>query len=309
MLPGSRKRTSVLAGWTLTSTSSPGRSMKSASTGWRSRGKQILIGGAHRADQQPVLHRAAVDEQILVIGDAAVEGRQTRDPAEPRRTALIVDRQAVRRQLAGRQRRDPRRAVLAWLNAQRAPPVMLQGEADIGPRHGEPLHHVEAGGIFAPLRAQELAPRRDLAEQLLDGDPRAGRQRGRPLPRQFAVVDDTRPAIGAAHPAFDRHPGDAGDRRQCLAAKAERGHLLDRLARQLRGRVPLQRQRDLVLRHAAAVVDDLDPVQPAGRKAHCDPGGTRVDRVLDQLFQRAGRSFHHFTRRDAVDEMLGQTAY
>ena len=48
-------------------------------------GEQILIGGADRADQQPVLHRPAVDEQILMVGDAAVEGRQAGDAAEPRR--------------------------------------------------------------------------------------------------------------------------------------------------------------------------------------------------------------------------------
>ena len=46
-------------------------------------GEQVLIGGAHRADQQPVLHRPAVDEQILMVGDAAVEGRQAGDAAEP----------------------------------------------------------------------------------------------------------------------------------------------------------------------------------------------------------------------------------
>src|SRR3546814_14132061 len=37
-------------------------------------GEQVLIGGADSAEQQAVLHRAAVDEPLLMVGDAAVEG-------------------------------------------------------------------------------------------------------------------------------------------------------------------------------------------------------------------------------------------
>ena len=89
-------------------------------------GEQVLIGGADRADQQPVLHRAAVDEQILMVGDAAVEGRQAGDAAEPRRAARIIDGEAVRGQLAVGQRRDPGRPVLAGLDGERPPAVMLE---------------------------------------------------------------------------------------------------------------------------------------------------------------------------------------
>ena len=35
-------------------------------------GEEILIGAAHRAEQQPVTHRPAIDEQILRAGGAAV---------------------------------------------------------------------------------------------------------------------------------------------------------------------------------------------------------------------------------------------
>ena len=48
---------------------------------------------------------------------------------------------------------------------------------------------------------------------------------------------------------------------------------------------------------------------PALRQRDRDPRRAGVDRVFDQLLQRAGRSFHHFTGGDAVDEMLGQAAY
>ena len=81
---GSRKRTSVLAGWTLTSTSSRGNFEEQGRDRVAVAREQVLIGGADRADQQPVLHRPAVDEQILLVGDAAVEGRQADDAAQPR---------------------------------------------------------------------------------------------------------------------------------------------------------------------------------------------------------------------------------
>ena len=44
-------------------------------------GDQVAVGRAHGADQQPVLHRPAVDEQVLLTGDradAASAARQSR---------------------------------------------------------------------------------------------------------------------------------------------------------------------------------------------------------------------------------------
>ena len=54
--------------------------------------EHVGVGAAHRADEQPVLHRAAVDEQVLVVGDAAVEGRQAGDrrSAASRRAARSI---------------------------------------------------------------------------------------------------------------------------------------------------------------------------------------------------------------------------
>jgi hypothetical protein len=39
-------------------------------------GQEVGVGGAQRALQQPVAHRASVDEQVLVGGVAAAVGRQ-----------------------------------------------------------------------------------------------------------------------------------------------------------------------------------------------------------------------------------------
>ena len=131
---------------------------------------------------------------------------------------------------------------------------MVEREADVAARHRQPLHRVEAGGIFGARAAQELAPRGDLVEQPFDADPRAGRKRGRPLAHRLAMIDLDPPAVGAAHAAFERQPRHAGDRRQRLAAEAEAGDPVDRVVGQLRGRVALEREAHFVGRHAAAVV-------------------------------------------------------
>ena len=84
---------------------------------------------------------------------------------------------------------------------------------------------------------------------------------------------------------------------------------LDLVAGQLGGGVALERERHVGRAHAAAVVGHLDPRRAAAAERDRDPRRAGVDRIFDQLLQRAGRSFHHFTGGDAVDQMLGQAAY
>ena len=61
--------------------------------------------------------------------------------------------------------------------------------------------------------------------------------------------------------------------------------------------------------HAAAIVRNFDPVDPAADKRNRDLGRAGIDRVFHQFLQRRSRSFHHFTGGDAIDEMRRQPAY
>jgi hypothetical protein len=73
------------------------------------------------------------------------------------------------------------------------------------------------------VRFQELEPRRDAVEQVLDGDDCAGRRAGlRALEELPAVDANVRPDLFRSRAGDARHLCDRGDRRQCLAAKAER---------------------------------------------------------------------------------------
>jgi hypothetical protein len=146
--------------------------------------EQVGIGAAKRADEQPVLHRPAVDEQILMVGDAAIVGRQADHAAQMHVGAVDIDADAVRREIALRERGDARQLVLPALHVEHASPVMFDDEADVGPRHREPFDDVDARSIFAPRAAQKFAPRRNAREQILDDDTRAVAQRRRAPPRR-----------------------------------------------------------------------------------------------------------------------------
>ncbi len=74
-------------------------------------GKQVAVGCAERPDQQPILHWARVDEQKLLVGHAAIEGRQADDAGQPQAIADAVDAEPVPVELMAEQRRDPRRRV------------------------------------------------------------------------------------------------------------------------------------------------------------------------------------------------------
>ena len=137
--------------------------------------EHVGIGAADCTGEQAVLHRAAVDEQILVVGHAAIVGRQARDPGQAHVAAVHVDRDAVVLELARDQLRDAVGQPFPALQREDSPLAVIEADRHVGPRHGKPHDHVLAGGVFAPRRAQELAPRGDLAEQVFDPHPRAGR--------------------------------------------------------------------------------------------------------------------------------------
>ncbi len=73
--------------------------------------------------------------------------------------------------------------------------------------------------------------------------------------------------------------------------------------------MPLQRERHVGRRHAAAVVDHLDARDPAVTQAYEDVARARVDRIFDQLLERGRRAFDHLAGGDAIDQMLREAAY
>src|SRR5215510_281469 len=70
----------------------------------------------------------------------------------------------------------------------------------------------------------------------------------------------------------------------------------------------LDREVEIVARHAFAVVADADQAPAAAVGEHLDAARAGIECVLDELLHHAGRTFHHFARGDAVDHGLGELA-
>ena len=75
-------------------------------------GNKVPIGGAERTDEQPILHRARIHEEILLVRNAPIEGWQADDAGQPQSIAGTIDPDPVTAQfvVSIRQRaRAPRR--------------------------------------------------------------------------------------------------------------------------------------------------------------------------------------------------------
>ena len=287
----------------------PGRNIKEQRQHCMAVARQHLgIGAAHRPHQQAVLHRPAVDEQVLVIGHPAIEGRQPGHPGQPGRAALQIDQHAILGQFTRDNACHALRQTFARLRGQGPASVMLQRKAQFGPGHGQTADDVEAGSIFGPRTAQELAPRRHLFKQPFHPHPGARRQRGGAFFGQRAIIDHAPPALCPAHPAFQRQGCDTGDRGERLAPEAQSGDLFDGVVGQLRGGMPLQRQRQFGRAHPAAIVGHFDSRRAAFPQPHRNGLRAGVDGVLDQLLQCRSRTLDHLAGGDAVDQRFGQAA-
>jgi hypothetical protein len=109
-------------------------------------------------------------------------------------------------------------------------------------------------------------------------------------------------------PRDDGQMRHRADRRERLAAEAERADVEEVVVRKLGGGVTLDRKRKVGARHAGAVVAHPNEPPPAAVGHHLDAGRTGVERVLDQLLHHARRPLHHLARGDAVDDAFGELA-
>ena len=70
----------------------------------------------------------------------------------------------------------------------------------------------------------------------------------------------------------------------------------------------LEGNRQLLWGDAPAVVFHGDQAHTTGEQAHRDVGGTRVQRVVEQLAQHRCRAFNHLASGDLADQFIGEFA-
>ena len=74
----------------------------------------------------------------------------------------------------------------------------------------------------------------------------------------------------------------------------------------LRSGVALESQHGVVAHHAAAVVGYLDELLSAGFDVHANALRTRVQRILQQLFDYRRRTLHYLAGGDFVGDIVGE---
>src|SRR5690606_123282 len=113
--------------------------------------------------------------------------------------------------------------------------------------------------------------------------------------------------IGAA--TAERYAFDRGDRGQRHALKAVAVYGFEVAeAGDLAGRMPRQRQRQFLLRNAAAVVGDAQEAHAAFFQMDVDTGGTGIETVFEDLLEHRGRAFNHLACGNLADEEVRQRA-
>ena len=64
-------------------------------------------------------------------------------------------------------------------------------------------------------------------------------------------------------------------------------------------------EREIAMRHAAAVVGDADPPPAAAIGEDVDAAGAGIDGVFDEFLHHARGTFDHLAGGDAVDDLFG----
>ena len=71
-------------------------------------------------------------------------------------------------------------------------------------------------------------------------------------------------------------------------------------------RMPLQCQRELILRNAAAVVGDKYALEPPALNAHFNAVGSGIDGIFNEFLNDGSRTLNHLACGDLTDELRGK---
>ncbi len=170
----------------------------------------------------------------------------------------------------------------------------------------------DAGNLrrFGPVRLQELAPGRQVVEEVVHLDD--GAWSGRHLllgGNEAAVHPHLGAAVAVARTRAQHEVRHRGDRWQRLAAKAvrqDRGQIVGP-ADLARG-VTLDRQPRIVRVHPFPVVLDPDLLLAAEFDMDGDAPRAGVDGVLDEFLDDGRGALDDFASRDLVGKIIGEAA-
>ena len=266
--------------------------------------KHVLVRLTHGVREGSVAHETTVDEEILRIALRFRDGRQSDEPRKAHPQVFRVDRTVPALERPRHQCDDAFVLRFDGRKVENMATVLVQDKAHrrIGQSYAMELR--DDVRVLRRLGFHEFAPGGRLVKEVAHLNARALLRPRRGDEFAFGKLPG---AVGPRCTALNRHRRHRIDRCERFAAKAERRNIFKiKEIADLARRVALERERELVLRDAAAVVRDDDALQAAPVDTYFDIHGTRVDGVFHEFFDDRRGALDHLTRRNLTDELGGK---
>ena len=270
-------------------------------------GNELLVGTDDGAVQQPVLDKAAVDEQELLASRASGRIRLAHKPLDLDDVGVFLDRHKALVVFGPQNAHHPLtqrpglqgKQVVALVRQRKRKPRMGEGHTLKFVHHMAQLHGV---GL------QEIPTGRHVVKQVLHvkggaHGTRLGFFAGHfgPVARQF------HPHLRGFLAGGDLDVRDGRNRSQRLTTEALGGQVEQVVRRgQLARGVPNEAQTRVLGRHAGPVVHDLNGRPPRIQHVHLDRSGAGVHGVFHQLLDHRSRPLDDFTRGNLVGHVVRQ---
>ena len=179
-------------------------------------------------------------------------------------------------------------------------------ELDVGARERKLDDEVIDARALCVIRLEELLARRRVEEEVFHLDRRADVAARLDEVRLLAARDGhARAEIVALAARQQREARDGGDRRQCLAAEAQRADRVEVAdLTDLARRMAQDGEVRILGAHAPAVVRHAHEARAARHDLHLDAGRPRIHCVLDELLDDGRRPLYDLARRDLVDGIV-----
>ena len=257
------------------------------------REQQTAIRLAECMLERPIADRAAVQKQKLHLLIRPAVGRIGDVARDPQRPIAALDADQLPGQIGPEKGRDPNGPIVGRRQIMQQLVVMAEREMPLGISQRQPRESLGRMAEFGGRRPEELSPHGCIEEQVMHFDERPRRAAARSDRAELPTADfEFRAGGRVGGAAADHCAAHLGDRRQCLAAEAERADLkqivgLANLARGMRG----DGQRQLLGGDPAAVIDHADQLPPPGpRRRRSAPPRRRTAFSINSLTTLAGRS-------------------
>ena len=274
-------------------------------------GDAFAANALQRLGKQRTAHGAAIDEKSLMCARGLGLFPHADQPANAYASLVAVDFEHAFRSLAAIDGEDGMAQIAVAKAVVDRAGVVDEAEGYIGIPEDHPRHRIADERAFI-LRLFEKGPTHgDVEKQIAHDDGRSFRATDLAHAHILSTFDDqARAGILLFCSGGHLYAGDCGDRRQRLAAKAERANIVELRGVGEFGRgVVLKGQAHLSRLDAAAIVRDAQITDTAFADLYSHGGRAGIQRVLHQFLDHGRGPFYNFAGGDAPDSGRVEYAY